>query len=342
MTTTMAPIAERAAPPAHPTLPDPALGLTWRGLGPDDAPALLEVIVAGQAQDRLPYRTNADEVAEMFEGDWKDNARDTLGGFDADGVLSAWSQVTTAPGDTTIVRAFVFGGVHPRLRGSGIGSAMVAWQTGRARQLLAASGKEVPGRIAAYVDDTAPDSAEVYRAAGYTPIRYYVEMQRALDVEVPARAAPDGVRIAPWTPERDEDVRLAHNETFADHWGSQPRTAAEWAQGRGQFAPTWSRVAVDEATGQVAGYVLSHRYEEDWPVLGHSSGYTDLLGVRRAWRGRGLGVALLAAAMQSYRDDGIEYAEIGVDTANPSGAHGMYASLGFTVFHSETMLTIEV
>ena len=70
----------------------------------------------------------------------------------------------------------------------------------------------------------------------------------------------------PWSTELDEQVRLAHNEAFADHWGSEPRTAQEWAQGRSMFAPTWSFAAIDEATGEVAGYLMSARYEQDWAI----------------------------------------------------------------------------
>ena len=75
---------------------------------------------------------------------------------------------------------------------------------------------------------------------------------------------------------------------------------------------------------------------------GYNAGYTDLLGVRRAWRGRRLAGALLGAAMAAYRADGMEYAELGVDTANPSGAHRLYAGLGYVVFHSSTMYAIEL
>ena len=46
--------------------------------------------------------------------------------------------------------------------------------------------------------------------------------------------------------------------------------------------------------------------------------------------------------MAAYRADGMEYAELGVDTANQSGAHGLYAGLGYAVFHSSTMFSIEL
>lgn len=77
-------------------------------------------------------------------------------------------------------------------------------------------------------------------------------------------------------------------------------------------------------------------------MTGCTSGYTELLGVRRPWRGRGIAVALLAAVMAAYRADGTDYAELGVDTANPSGAHGLYAALGYRFTHGSTLWSIEV
>ncbi|GIG27402.1 GNAT family N-acetyltransferase [Cellulomonas marina] len=340
--TTLAPIAERAAPPAALPVPDAALGLAWRPLARADAPALHGLVEAVEVADGAPARTAPEEVEEYFDGEWRDLDRDTLGGFDPDGVLRAFADVSTAPGDRTVVRAFLRGGVHPDVRGRGIGRAVLDWSVGRGRQLLAASGKELPGRIAAYVDDDAHATVALLRRSALAPVRYYTEMRRSLaDPLPPVRQVP-GVRLEPFSADRDEQTRLAHNEAFADHWGSEPRTAEQWSQGRSMFAPAWSVLAVDEATDEVVGYALSGRYEQDWPVAGYSSGYTELLGVRRAWRGRGVAVALLGAVMAAYRADGVEYAELGVDTANPSGAHGLYASLGYEAFHSSTMWSIEL
>ncbi|WP_448629289.1 GNAT family N-acetyltransferase [Cellulomonas soli] len=167
-------------------------------------------------------------------------------------------------------------------------------------------------------------------------------MRRSLAEPLPTAPQVPGVSVVPWTPELDEAVRVAHNEAFADHWGSEPRSVEVWQQGRAKFAPTWSFVALEDATGEVVGYALSDRFDQDWEVTGYTAGYTHLLGVRRPWRGRGLAVSLLRAAMAAYVADGMQYAEIGVDTANPSGAHGLYAALGYEVRHVSTMLSIEV
>lgn len=340
--TTLSPIAERAQAPAEVRLPSADHGLTWRPLSVADVPDLTRLVGRIEEADAEPFRTSQEEVAEKFDGDWKDPARDTLGGVDDSGVLRAWAQVTQPPGDTTVVRAFLEGGVDPQWRGRGIGREVLAWELDRARQVLAATGKDVPGRIGAYASEQTTSALALLRAGGLTPIRYYSDLHRPLETDLPDVPVPAGVQIVGWSEERDEEVRLAHNEAFASHWGSEPQTAESWRSGRSHFAPQWSLVALDEATGEVAGYLLAGRYEQDWEIAGHSSGYVELLGVRPAWRRRGIAPALLAAVMRRLHADGIQYAELGVDTENLSGALGLYTSLGFTPFYRSTLFTIEL
>jgi ribosomal protein S18 acetylase RimI-like enzyme len=92
----------------------------------------------------------------------------------------------------------------------------------------------------------------------------------------------------------------------------------------------------------VAGYELAARYTEDFAVRGYSFGYTDILGARRAYRGRRIALAALAAGMRAFAADGMQYAALDVDTANPSGAHGLYASLGYVKTTGSRMFSIEL
>ncbi|MBE7700619.1 GNAT family N-acetyltransferase [Oerskovia sp. Sa1BUA8] len=356
----LAPIAERAAPPAEVPVPQ-VDGLTWRPLAVADAPALFRLVSAVEEHDQHPFRTSLEETEEIFEGDWRDLPRDTLVGLDADGEPRAYASVDTRPGDTTVVRAFVQGAVHPQWRGRAVGRQVLAWSTARARQLLAASGKELPARIAGYVQDDDAPERRLFEAAGFTATRFYSTLRRDLSLPVPEVTLGEGLRVVPWTPELDEATRLAHNDAFRDHWGSEPATPESWVHGRSMFAPEWSVLVVDDtpatstgpdgvapraSTGPdgpvVAGYLLSGRYEQDWPVAGYSSGYTETLGVRRDYRGRKIAVALLSAGMAAYKAGGVEYAELDVDTENPSGAHGLYASLGYEKKDGSRMYSIEL
>ncbi|GIG20525.1 putative acetyltransferase, GNAT [Cellulomonas chitinilytica] len=340
--TSLSPLADRADAPAAPPRPPDGLGLTWRPLRRDDAEALTRLLNAVEEADGAPYRTAVPEAQERFDGDWHDPTTDTITGVDADGVLRAYAQVTALPGDVRTIRAFLDGGVDPQWRGRGVGRAVLAWSEGRGRQLLARSTAAVPGRLAVHIQESATATARLLTAAGFRPVRYYDDMRRSLAEPLPLADPPAGIRLVPWSADLEEQVRLAHNEAFADHWGSEPRNAEQWAQHRSMFAPMWSTVAVDEATGEVAGYLMSGRYEQDWAVNGFSFGYVELLGVRPGWRRRGLAPSLLVAAMTAYRADGMQYAVLGVDSANQSGAHGLYERLGFEAQHREIMYSIEL
>jgi ribosomal protein S18 acetylase RimI-like enzyme len=60
-------------------------------------------------------------------------------------------------------------------------------------------------------------------------------------------------------------------------------------------------------------------------------GYLGALGVRRPWRGRGYGRALLLYSFREFRLRGMSRATLGVDAANPTGATALYESVGMHV-----------
>ncbi len=340
---TIEPIAVRADAPVVLDVPPAHLELAWRPLQLRDAEPFHGLLQAIETADSAQERTSAEEVVEMLTGPWTDLAADTLGGFDDSGTIRAYAIVEVPPGDT-LLRAYLRGAVHPAWRGRGIGRAVVAWLEGRGRQKLAESGQDLPARLAVLVEENARDHRRLYAAAGFSPIRWYTTMRRDLSAPLPSASVPEGLRIVGWDDELDEQVRLAHNEAFADHWGSQPQTRESWTHRDAHFTPAWSYVALDGSGGapEVAGYLISGRYDQDWEVLGYTCGSTDVLGVRRPWRGRGLAASLLATAMEAYRADGMEYASLRVDTANPTGALGLYERLGYQATHGYVMYSVEI
>ncbi|MCV2396482.1 GNAT family N-acetyltransferase [Actinotalea sp. M2MS4P-6] len=335
------PIADRADAPAVLELPSPHLGLTWRPLTMDDVPQLHRLIGALEVADGVPRRSSEAEVAMWLRMPGHALPTDSLAGVDHTGQLRAYGLVEVRPGDETCLRAFLDGGVHPEWRGGGFGRALVAWMEGRGRQMLAASGRTGPARLAAYVDESARARRQLYAAAGFSPIRWYTDMRRDLAQPLPEAPLPEGARVETWSAELDDLVRLAHNEAFRDHWGSQPHSAETWQtwwQGP-HSVHEWSLVALDDA-GTVVGYLMSERVGAE--LQGFDSGVTALLGVLRPWRQRGLASALLVEAMRRYREGGMPYATLDVDADNPSGALGFYQRLGYERTHGSVLYSVEI
>lgn len=308
-------------------VPFPSVGgLEFRPLAAADIDGWLALVVRIAEFEQAPWHMQRSELAAAVVDGRNPVAENSVAGFDAGGVLRAYGRVEKNPlGE----KAYVFGGVDPIWQRRGIGAAVLAWQEARVVDRFAADGQaRALARNYAEADNTAMTG--LLAGAGYSVVRYFSEMRRPLD-ELPAVALPEGISIEPLTPALAEAVRLAHNEAFADHWGSEPRSTEQWAVelGHEHLRRDLSTVALDSATGEVAGYQLATVDPDPKASSGRREGYTELLGVRRAWRGRGIAPALLADAMARFAVAGLDHAALDVDTENPSGALGLYERMGY-------------
>jgi ribosomal protein S18 acetylase RimI-like enzyme len=175
---------------------------------------------------------------------------------------------------------------------------------------------------------------ELLVGAGYTHVRNHFRMWIDLATVTQQPAWPDGVTVRPF---REGDERMfydVHQETFEDHWEhDEPDPYEEWAHWLLQppaFQPSLWFVA--EEDGEPAGIAICNRRVE----LPHR-GYVQILGVRRPWRRRGVGLALLLQAFQAFKDAGLTEADLGVDAASITGATRLYERAGMkTVAVAET------
>jgi mycothiol synthase len=330
-----------ATSPIH--LPDLA-GLTWRPLGLDVLDTWHALHEALNEADGGHEHLALDDLRDELEPAWIDLATDSRIGIDANGVARAFGLVQVRPGDVTLLRAMCWGGVHPQWRGRGVGRALLGWQADRAERLVAARraelGAEPPAGALMIVEERAESAARLAARTGFELSRYFFVMRRDLSEPLPAPVAPNGLRLLSFDkalaadPGLDDRLRLAHNEAFEHHWGFQPWSAdtwRKWETGQRDFRGDWSFVALDG--DEIAGYALSAGFRTEWEITGYTQGWTSKLGVRAGWRGIGLAKALLAASMQAFAADEMEYAGLDVDSDNPTGAVGLYNALGYQVQH---------
>jgi ribosomal protein S18 acetylase RimI-like enzyme len=87
---------------------------------------------------------------------------------------------------------------------------------------------------------------------------------------------------------------------------------------------------------QVAGMLLNRIDQALNQQLDRKRGYTEHIFVRQPWRNRGLAGALLAKSLQVLKAQGMQEAELGVDSENESGAYGFYQRMGFKTFSTDT------
>lgn len=313
------------------TIPASTGAVTWRAAAVDDIDAILDCEREIGEADHPHYVTLREELDDDFEHSYVDIGRDTVLALGPDGRVLAWGLVLEPPGQESLVREILVGGVRPSERGRGLGRQLLQWQVARGIERLAASERTLPGWLMTFADERVVSAPPLYRRYELEPARYFLELRHDLSADVPEVALIDDLRFEPFTSAWSEATRLARNDSFRDHWGSQPTTEEQWTSfiGRSTFRPDLSFLAV-AADDTVAGFVLSSVSEDDWPGQGFSSAYIDLVGVTRAWRKRGIAPALLARSLQSIAAVGLDKAVLDVDSDSPTGALGLYAGVGFT------------
>jgi mycothiol synthase len=161
---------------------------------------------------------------------------------------------------------------------------------------------------------------------GFTLVRHSYRMTIDLGHTIPDPAWPEGVEVRPYKQGDERAFYKLQQETFEDVWEHVPLSFEDWSHWLLQpprFVPDlWFLAAED---GEPAAYAICY------PHAGNRDlGWIGLLGVRRAWRRRGLGRAILIHAFRAFRERGLEKAGLGVDAESLTGAHRLYESVGMS------------
>jgi len=216
------------------------------------------------------------------------------------------------------------GYVHPDFKGRGIGTALLRIIEQRARDEMTLAEPDVRVSLRSIIDNRDPVSHELHKNEGYQPLRYHWRMEIVLDAPPPEPKFPEGIELRPFIKgKHDVAVWQAQNEAFRDHWGSHDVTLEEWKRSRfddPEFDSTLWPIAWDGPSGEVAGFSLN-RYRM-------GIGWIRTLGVRRPWRKRGLGEALLLHSFGEFYKRGTKTIGLGVDAQNPTGATRLYQKVG--------------
>lgn len=347
MTDLTRPLSARVAAPIQLPMPDHTDVARWRAATSADIDAIWELEKAMARADHPNTVPAREQMSEAFGFSFVNVASDSLVGLDADGRMVAYGLVVLEPGQQTLVKSELGGGVLPEMRGRGIGRQLLNWQIGRAQQQLATSDALLPGWIGASCDERAPQSRRLYERAGLTCTRYFLMLDRLLAEPIREVTLADGIRVAGYTSELSAAVHAAKDSSFMDHWSSQPTPDESWNAfvTSATFVEELSFVAFGtepDGSERVVGFVMSCVNEEDWVAAGFRSSYIGLVGVLSDWRGNHIAQALLAAQLVASRAAGHERATLDVDSASPTGALGLYTGMGFFETNRELAYVLEI
>jgi mycothiol synthase len=284
----------------------PPDGFTVRAATVEDADAVAELIFSTEPVEPI----SGAEVRDWWQG--QDLASDTRLLHAPDGRLAAAGDVVKRQ-DALSVEGYV----HPAFHGRGLGLDLVEWGEGRARELGVA-------RVRNAALSTDERARALLTGRGYRTVRHYWTMTIDLgdDIEVPGW--PDGIDVRTLAQGEERALYEADREAFADDWSRPERTFEDWWEKFGEsesFDPSLTFLAWDG--GELAGYSICG--------FAFGGGFVKLIGVRPAWRRRGLGLALLLHSFRELRARGAEKMSLGVDAANSTGATRVYERAGMRV-----------
>ncbi len=216
--------------------------------------------------------------------------------------------------------------VHPEYRRQGLEQYLIHLTETRARQHIAQAAPQARVTISNSLSHNNQAYKSILEQEGYTYSRSFWRMEIDMEDAPPAAEIPVGIAIRTMHPGEERAVYELDEEAFQDHWGHMPRTFEDWEHWnvkRSTFDPSLWFMAFEGDT-LAGGAFCAHEKE-----LG--LGWVHTLAVRRPWRRKGLGLALLRQAFGEFYRRGIRKAGLGVDSQNLTGATRLYERAGMHV-----------
>jgi mycothiol synthase len=280
--------------------------------------------------------TSASIQAEVAPGGYWDPERDCRVAL-VDGERVGFIRVSSKvrDGERVIHRFDVW--TRPEWRRRGVGRTLLAWAEERSRAMRVAGSIGEPGMphfMSGGVNMAQPEVAAAAEALGYERIRYSFLMRRPLEVPIDDAPLPDGLEFRSVREADHRAIFDGNEEAFEDHWEHAERTEDDFRILFAEPALDTSLWAVAWDGDQVAGVSMNWIDAEENAQLGTNAGWLGSVSVRRPWRKRGVGAAVITASLRTFKERGMDDARLGVDAENPTGALALYTRLGFTPYQT--------
>ncbi len=273
---------------------------------------------------------NVQSIRDEWQAPGVDLAEDTRHVFAPNGDLIAHVEVWT--NSNPLVHPELWARLDPEYEGLGIGTWMMQWAEQRALRALPMIPADLRFALRVGSYHQAENSRQLFKNMGYRHTRSTYYMHIEMDAPVAEPQFPKGITLRIYDPATDaEAVYIAENDAFRDHFGHVEKPFEEgfvqWKRSREHegYDPTLYFLAMDGDA--IAGISICRAYSHYDP----ERAWVQSLGVRRPWRKRGIGLALLHHSFNAFYRRGKRKAGLGVDSQNLTGALRLYEAAGMHV-----------
>jgi len=286
-----------------------ATSFTFRRPVPDDLAVAARIFAAEEQDVRGRSTWGVAETADW----WNASNLDESWMVEADGEPAAMGMLMSRP-----ERTICWVSVDPRYNGRGLSTELLARGEQRARELGSARLS-----VGTFAENDA--AVRLFDLLGFRETRHYYQMRIDLDRASEPPVWPPGITVSTFRREDARDFKGALDEAFAEEWGHYAMPFEEWKQRRVEAPDAdFSLWFIARDRGEVAGVLRGAANR-------HGGGFVAALGVRKRWRRRGLGLALLRYAFAEFHRRGMPHVTLGVDAENPTGATRLYEGAGMRV-----------
>lgn len=271
-----------------------------------------------------------------------DIAKNTMAVFAPDGQIVGYMEFHDI--GEVHMRLFGWAAIDPRFWGRGISRFLMAWLEERARQALPLAPADARVVIQIMAQSHNQQAADLFATLGFEPVRNFYTMRINFTTPPAPAEIPQGIVLRSVKDEAEERAALrAAHEAFVDHWGHTDETF-EHFYGRVKYfmsenpfyEPGLFFIAMDGEA--IAGVSLCYSGMDEDPDLA----WVGTLGVRRAWRKRGVGLALLQHSFDAFYQRGKPRAGLSVDASSLTGATRLYTRAGMHVHNQNTCYELEL
>jgi ribosomal protein S18 acetylase RimI-like enzyme len=307
-----------------------------------DVPALHALLVRHERTARGGSGASLEDVAADVAGTGAASRRHQLL-RDAAGNVRGWATAWDRAAGRVIVSVVVDPQVEPA-DADRAGLALYAFVADEAARLARERGLDSTQLDAgAFSGDERQHRLLV--GAGYQHVRTWWQMSRPVrpaEGEPGAFPAPkEGVVVrlveqeVPGARPSERDLRAVHDvleESFTDHFNYHEESFDEFVERQRQTSGHrwdhwWLAEMVDGGRTRPAGALVG---EVSPGGDGPDGSYVSYLGVLRSARGRGVAKSLLHAIITDAAERGRDRVGLEVDADSPTGADGLYRSMGFS------------
>jgi mycothiol synthase len=307
--------------------------ISLRPLTRGDIPGWADLLARIETVDHTGEHFGAADLEEEMANPEVVVGKDFVGAFDGKEMVGFYSVLPRGEAGGHVM-IHVEGSVLPARRGQGIGTLLVAGMVERAARMRAEIRPDLPAKVTSAGITSNQSQGDLLGSAGIRAERWSFVMRTPLDELPPTRPVPHGYGLRTYDQSMADELRETHNRAFRDHPNFTPWSEITWKQfvtGSRSFRPNLSFVVVPDGSDEIVAYSQAAEFDADLEATGCREMCVGRIGTVPEYRRHGLAAALLSHSLEAYRGAGYDQASLSVDSANPTGALGVYERAGFKV-----------